>query len=428
MLTAAQLLEPGDRLGVLAFDGVPRWVLPIQAVPARGQLQALLDQLQPGGGTRILPALSEAATHLQGLSGWQRHLVLVTDGQGEGGDFAGAARRLAAGKISVSAVAVGDDADVVLLRELAVAGGGRLELAHDAGKLAAAFRREIVAARGRAIQEGRTTVLATPHPVLGTAATQPFPPLYGFIATTAKPFAAAPLRTHTGEPVLAVAPFGLGRAAALTTDLGGPWGADWQRWEGTPRLLAQVLGWLLRSPATDAISLRQEAVPEGWQLAVRATDPDGAYVDGRTFLAHLEGAHGGTTVLPLEQTGPGTYAGRLPARVVQPTRVVLEDRTEGEGRIATRAQIGNSYSEEYRIRGPNQVLLEEIRHTSGGQSLEALDGRPAYQSADPQWLPFWQGLAWGGLGLFLLDLLLARRTHGRKTIGTSQIASSQATG
>jgi Ca-activated chloride channel homolog len=423
VLTAAELLEPGDRLGVLAFDGTPRWSLPVQVTPARGQLHSVLDQLRPGGGTRILPALAEAAAQLRDLSGWRRHIVLVTDGQGEGGDFAGSARRLAAAQISVSAVAVGDDADVALLRGLALAGGGRLELAHDAGKLAAAFRREIVSARGTVIREERTAVLATPHPVLGPTGSQAVPPLYGFIATTAKPLAAVPLRTQTGEPILALAPFGLGRAAALTTDLHGPWGADWRRWEETPRLLAQVLGWLLRTPAAETLSVRQEAAGEGWQLTVRATSPDGAFVDGRAFSAHLEGAPGGATTLSLEQTGPGAYAKRLPSRIVQPTRVVLEDRTGGEARIALRTQIGGSYSEEYRIREPNQALLEEIRRISGGQSLDTGGSAPVVQAVDSEWVPVWPGLAWGGLGLFLLDLLLGRLRGSRRGTAGRHLSS-----
>ena len=425
VLAAGRLLEPGDQLGVLDFDAVPRWVLPVQPVPGQGALEAALSGVQPAGGTQILPALKAAADLLKGFPRVRRHIVLVTDGQGEGGDFTGTARRLAAGKISVSAVAVGEDADVRLLGALARAGGGRLELAGNADALAAAFRREVVAAHGRAIQEGATALVAAPHPVLDPAI-RSYPPLYGYVATGAKASATVPLRSETGAPLLALAPFGLGRAAALTTDLGGPWAADWQRWRETPRLLSRVLGWILRTPPPETIAVRQEPDAEGWRLVVRATDAEGAYLDGRRLQAHV--GEGSAQSLRLEQIGPGTYAAPLPSRLAQPTIVVVEDRT-GEGRIVARAQVGDGYAEEYRIRGPNAALLDRIRELSGGRPLDVEHSRPVSVADAARWLPLWQALAWSGLALFLLDLLLARtRDVGGRTQSPSGAAVTSGAG
>ena len=408
---AAALLEPGDRLGLLAFDGAPTRVIPLQDVPARGQLQLVLDEVRPGGGTRILPALAEAGAMLQAFHGGRRQIILVTDGRGEGGDFAGAARRLKADRITLSAVAVGEDADLPLLRELASAGGGRMEIARDAGRLAGALRREIAVARGPLIHEGRTAVVASAHPVLGAAATEPLPPLFGYVATAPRAFAAVPLRAETGEPLLALGTIGLGRAAAVTTDLGGPWGGEWRRWNGTPRLLANVLSWLLRAPQAEQIAVRQEAAGTGWRLVVHATSEEGDYLDGRTLQAHLQRAEHPETTLPLHQRGPGTYEAGLPFRLMPSTLVVLEDRSDGEGRILARTRIGSTYPDEYRIRGPHQPVLEGIRRASGGRSLEARGSGLELRNKTPQGIRLWQGLAWVGLGLFLLDVTLTRTSR-----------------
>ena len=416
VLAAAALLEPGDRFGLVAFDGAPARVMPAQEAPARGHLQAVLAGLRPGGGTRILPALAEAATLVHGLEGWRRHLVLVTDGQGEGGDFPGAARALAAKGVTVSTVAVGDDADAGLLRDLAAAGGGRAERARDAARLAAALRREVTLARGPVIHEGRTGVLATPHPALGDLAGRPVPPLFGYVATAPKPFAAVPLRAESGDPILALGGFGLGRAAALATDPAGPWGAAWRDWPGWPRLMAQALGWVLRAPDAGPFAVRQEpGARGGWALVVEAADAEGNHLNGRALRAHVrpEGGAQVEMVVPLEQRGPGRYAGPLPARVAGPALVVLEDRSAGEGRAVAQARIGLSYPEEYRLRGADRALLDDLRRISGGAALGEPGAAPALRRTRPRAIPLWPGLAVLGLALFLADLVLARGFRGR---------------
>jgi len=264
-------------------------------------------------------------------------------------------------------------------------------------------------------------VVASAHPVLGAAAAEPLPPLFGYVATAPRPFAAVPLRAETGEPLLALGTFGLGRAAAVMTDLGGPWGGEWQRWNGTPRLLANVLRWLLRAPEAEQIAVRQEAAGTGWRLVVHATSADGDYLDGRTLQAHLQREGHPETALPLHQRGPGTYDAGLPFRLMPSTLVVLEDRADGQGRILARTHIGSTYPDEYRIRGPHQAVLEGIRRASGGRSLEERGTDLELRSRTPRGIRVWQGLAWVGLGLFLLEVTLTHtswRTRRRAGSGS----------
>lgn len=404
-LITAGLLEASDRFGLLVFDSRPARMLPLEPPPGREQLRGILAGIEPGGGTRILPALAEAAAMLEAFPTGRRHVVLVTDGRGEGGDFAEQARRLAARGITVSAIAVGDDADTALLHGLAAAGGGRFELARDAGRLAAALRREVVLARGPLIHEGRINVLPSPHPVSEGVLKQRIPPLYGFISTTPKPFAVVALRAETGEPVLALGNSGLGRSAALTTDLDGPWGAEWRAWSGAERLLAQLLRWLVRAPLAGALSMRQEPTRDGWTLTVDAEDAEGNRLNGRAFVARLRDDDGRDEVIGLGQRRPGGYSAKLGSRVAKPTRVMLEDRSEGQGRLVGQGWIGLSYPEEYRLRPPHRALLEEIRRVSGGQSLEHQQAPPMLRPTRSIAIQLWPWLAGAALGLFLLDLM-----------------------
>src|SRR5207248_638222 len=56
------------------------------------------------------------------------------------------------------------------------------------------------------------------------------PPLGGYVATTLKPTAELVLMSHQEDPVLATWRFGLGRAAAFTSDAKAKWAVLWLRW------------------------------------------------------------------------------------------------------------------------------------------------------------------------------------------------------
>jgi Ca-activated chloride channel homolog len=415
----ASLLDAGDRLGVIAFDSTARTILPIsEASPA--DVGTALTRLEPSGGTRILPALARAfdalgptgeagsrvtagARHL-GPSG-ARHLVLVTDGRGEGGDFEREGRRIAQAGVTLSVIAVGADADVPLLQALAAAGRGRFEAVHDASRLASALRREVVMARGPVVHEGRVAISAAPHPVMAGLAPTAIPPLLGYVSTAPKPFATVALRAETGDPVLAIGASGLGRAAVLTTTLDGPWSTEWRQWAGGPRLLTQLLGWLRRAPVRGTMVVGTEQRDGEGLLVVHVENADGSYVDGRVLRARVARSGAPEEVVPLEQRGPGVYAAALTGPVER-AEVIVEDDTGPDPRVAGRGWLGLGYSDELRIRGPNHRLLDALRDLTGGRSLEGPASRLELRDAGSHSIALAPWLAAAGLGLFLLDLCL----------------------
>ena len=411
----AALLAAGDRLGIVAFDSAPTAVLELEDA-APGRLQATLDRLTPGGGTRILPALAEARRMAGGLEGWRRHIVLLTDGRGEGGDLPQAARDLHARGITLSVIAVGGDADTVLLRALAEAGGGRFEMGRSAERLTALLRREVAMARGPLVREERTAVVAERHAVLDALPGASVPPLLGWVAVTPKKVAVVPLRTTGGDALLALGRFGLGRSAALATDPLGRWGTEWQSWPGWPRLLANLLGWLARAPAAARVSIREVAERRGPMLEVSVEDAAGAPLNGRTLLARLGAEDGGEDVIALEQRAAGVYAGALGARGRRATSVVVEERAAGAARLIGRGWLGLGYAEEHRLRGPHRPLLDELRALSGGRRVGEPGNGETLRPAAHRPVRLWGPLAALGLGLFLLDLVLTRRSPAGRTV------------
>ena len=78
----------------------------------------------PGGGTVILPAIEEAFYALQNVQTRYKHVLVLTDGGVESGDFESLMRRMSARGINVSTVLVGGDAHSEFLVNLANWGKG----------------------------------------------------------------------------------------------------------------------------------------------------------------------------------------------------------------------------------------------------------------------------------------------------------------
>ena len=56
----ADLIEPMDQLGVIAFDGAAKWIAPLQTGQNRESVKSQLGRLRAGGGTDAYPAMREA--------------------------------------------------------------------------------------------------------------------------------------------------------------------------------------------------------------------------------------------------------------------------------------------------------------------------------------------------------------------------------
>ncbi len=90
-----------------------------------------LDRIGAGGGTNMYPAMTLAYQQLaDAADAGVRHMVLLTDGMTEGAGYQQLVEQMRKDQnITVSTVAVGADADVKLLEQLARAGGGRFHQA-----------------------------------------------------------------------------------------------------------------------------------------------------------------------------------------------------------------------------------------------------------------------------------------------------------
>ncbi len=135
----ARQLKDNDLLGVVGFDISPFIVVPLETLGRlRGVVDAQIDRLRPGGQTYFYPALAEAKRQLERVNASRKHVILLSDGetrgsQGELIDLVSVMKNEM--KITVSAIAVGSEADIRVMKRISQYGGGLFHYTLDPSTL-----------------------------------------------------------------------------------------------------------------------------------------------------------------------------------------------------------------------------------------------------------------------------------------------------
>src|SRR3989441_8784222 len=119
------LLGERDLLGVISFDQEARWLAVPTEARNRDRVIEQVSRMQAGGGTNMYPAIRPAVHYPRRSPAQGRHVIVLSDGQTDPGDFQTLLRAMAAGKNTPSAGAIRADADLELMPHGARWGGGR---------------------------------------------------------------------------------------------------------------------------------------------------------------------------------------------------------------------------------------------------------------------------------------------------------------
>lgn len=404
-LQVVELAYQEDLLGLIAFSDGPgtRWVFDLRQASERGkrEMAAGILSLGTSGGTVLEPAYAQALEALANTEAAVKHVIILSDGQLYDGsapfgqqsatptDFGEMARHALAAGITTSTIALGEAADFARLEQIANAGGGRYYAALDVGTLPRIFTNEALTATRALLVEEPTTPSPRPNPLYTFPAD--LPTVEAYIATSLKSDSQELLEGRPGEPLLATRRAGLGRTAALTTDLNG-WAGDFGAWPELPGVLATLTRWL-------------QAVPPGWNATA---ERDGAEmvvtvdaVEGGDYVnnARIEARHDGRLMF-LEQVAPGRYSGRLPW-----TGGTGEVVLVSEGEVVARTRALGPDPEYADVDGA--ALLTNVALRSGGRVVQPGELYEAQLATDRRHL--WPYLAVAGLALFMLELVWRRR-------------------
>jgi uncharacterized membrane protein len=251
---ALELLGERSLAGIVVFDAEARVLVPLTPASERAVFDRALGTLNAAGGTAIYPGLALAFELLAASESASRHVVVMTDGLSQEGDFEGILAGLTDLGVSTSFVGVGE-VDRRQLTRLANLGGGALHMAIDIRALPSILAQEALMLSATAIEERPTRVdRGSPAPFLDGIGAPP--PLLGFVKTTAKPDADVHLVERLeGHPLLASWRYGLGRVVAFASEADGPWSDLWTASPEYERLWSQTVRWTAERAVRDAWSL-----------------------------------------------------------------------------------------------------------------------------------------------------------------------------
>ncbi|MBM4082721.1 MAG: VWA domain-containing protein, partial [Planctomycetes bacterium] len=328
-IATAELLGPDDKVGVVAFDGAAYWIAPLQSGRDKFAIVDKISAIQAGGGTNMYPALEMAYEALSVAEAKLKHLIALTDGQTQSGDFKAIVARMASEKMTLSTVAIGQGADTNLLKQLADWSGGRYYFTEDAFAIPKIFTREaVMAAKSSLVEEP-----FMPHVVKPTEMTRGIrfdecPFLLGYVATKPKPTAEVSLISDRGEPVLAAWRVGLGKTAAFTSDVKARWASDWVTWREFPKFWAQVARSTMRKPTAAGFETSIAVEKGKARLTIDAVDPAGRYMNGLTTKVTVIKPGGESAEGEGRQIAPGRYEAVMPVDAVG-TYVVRVVQSQG---------------------------------------------------------------------------------------------------
>jgi uncharacterized membrane protein len=365
------LLDERNEVGVQSWDTEFIWDAAIRPARDRSAVHHAIATIKAGGGTDGYPALKDTYSVLFERPALLKHVIFLSDGQMTRGDFTGLLRRMAKDKITVSTVAIGKDADLQLMVDIAKWGRGRFYYTEDSQTIPRIFTLETqLASKASLIEQPFRPQLTAPgHEAMQDIEWRTAPPLGGYVATTVKGTAELVLMSHQEDPVLATWRYGLGRTAAFTSDAKAKWGVLWLRWQNFNKFWAQLTRWTLRSSTrSDTVVLVERRDGMG-EVVVDAVDVKGEFINFLDSQVGVVAPNRERTVIDLEQVAPGRYRGRFPASQEGVYLIGTAQRRNERVIGSQLAGLVIPYAQEFRDLGVDETALRELAELSNGGPL-----------------------------------------------------------
>ena len=412
-MQAVAVLKPTDTVGVLVFNTRYQWVVPPQIVADNGGLpdiQSRISTIKAVGGTDIYAALDAAYQSMSQLDVRFRHMLLLTDGQSPNPNYQTLVSRNQVLGVTLSTVAIGQDADTGLLSQLAQLGAGRSYATQRFDDIPSIVAKETAIASRSSLAEGQFEPLPLdPSPLLSGQDTASLPKLGGYVQTTARPGATIALASPRQDPILSHWHFGLGRVVAWTSDAGNLWATDWFAGPAAG-LFAQALRWTMTAPVDPRLTVSAQVSRNAMTLTADSLEPDGSFGDGLDTRATVVTPAATATEIRLPQVAPGRYQRTFE---VPQTGVyhVLVHQGEASGDVLEEVlgSVVDGNAEERSV-GTNEPLLTTLAAQTGGRKLVAPEDVFVRDSSfnGHAWQPIWPWLLVAALLLFPVDVAMRR--------------------
>ncbi len=428
-IAAADIMNPTDQVGILAFDAAWDWALPFRQVGKGEWISEKLASLQSDGGTDLYKAMVEAHRGIAAKQAAIKHVIALSDGLTDKADFQSLMQKMARDGITVSTVSVGSDADVQLMADIAKTGKGRGYVALDPQTIPQIFTTEtLLIARDLLVEKTVTPAIVAPAGPLKGISPNNLPALRGYVLTYPKARAELLMRVDK-DPLLVSWRYGLGRVTAFTSDLSGRWGKDWVSWTGFAQWTSQLARDAMRKILETRMRTDFHAEGETVKIVADLSSPDGQFLNHLNIKANITAPDHATQERPLQQSAPGRYEGKfMPAARGIHFISLYAEAAAGEAPVAlATVPFVAPYPKEYRELKPNLPLLSRLTEETGGEMLdpEKLDeGLKRLYTPSPgksrQGQETWWPLAGAALLLFLTDLVFRQWRGENAALGSER--------
>lgn len=371
-LGVLDVVNDRDLFGVLAFESVTKWIVPLQPAVDRLQMAKQIGTLTADGGTEMGSAMLEALAAMSKTQAMVKHLIILSDGQSMEHDFAGTTAKLKAAGVTVSTVAIGTDADRTLLENIAKWGNGRFYYTNDIRTIPQIFTTEaLVVSRPLAVEERFRPKPHQPAPFLTGINLANLPALDGYVLTSPKATSTIHLQTADESPLLASWRHGLGRVVAFTSDVTSTWAGNWLKWDGFGSFWSQTVRWALRPESAQSLRPYFDIHEGEATLVVDAVDNQGRFINFLHLQAEVLSPGGERQTLNLVQSAPGQYQAAFAAGEQGAWLAAVADTTDP--RFHQPAMVGAvlPYPAEYRLTGVDAGGVERLVKATGGKLFDA---------------------------------------------------------
>lgn len=405
-----RLLSPGDSVAVIAVDSAPHIIQPLTPVTNSEDIARKALGIQSmGGGIFVYEALVAAGEQLLKAEQSTKHIILFADAADseEPGDYKNLLAKFERAGITTSVIGLGTkaDSDAALLEDIAKLGKGNILFTDDAQELPRLFTQDTMSvARSSFIKKdsmtqpqgiaGRTLPSAR---LMGEYVSGVFPNVDGYNLSYVKPDAtlAVVSQDDYAAPWAAFWYRGLGRVAAVTLEMDGPYSGGFGTWNEYADFAITHARWLLGggSPEDAYVTLNREGQEAVVTLEL---DPDRSAknpVESPALSVVAPGDEREAVLnLPFQWRGPNTLEARFKLTRTGTYRSLVK---LGSRNIVRAPAVTLPYSPEFMPRAglpTGDKVLAALADLTGGKAridvLEVLADPPrsAYMTSLLPWL------------------------------------------
>ena len=353
-------LEEDDVAGVISFSAGKDAHVVSELTSDRDVLFQDIKGLKPTGGTTLMmEAVDKATEMLKGDNAKRKHIVLLSDGKSDDtkSEFLELAKQIAEARISITAIAIGD-ANEELLMQLTETSDGRVVSVKNVQELPTVLTEAVRETQRYIVQEPFQPVISVPsEPIMAGIGTPP--KLHGYIATVEKDTAQVFIRSHKDEPVLAGWNIGLGKSVAWTSDVKSAWSKEWIPWRNFGKFWGQSVNWVFPAADVDAdfdltVSLRHGAA----EVSIDTRTPSQA-----AYEVRFAGPNGTSEAIEMQQRTLTRHNGTF--QVHDSGSYIVTAQRESDGAKRTKALV-LPYPSEYAEFEVNTDLLKMLASETGG--------------------------------------------------------------